>query len=65
MKKWYVIQFASVGVVTLLYAVWNLVLSEYGINLRDDIFGPALVGILVTSGILCLIMLLIKGDGEI
>jgi hypothetical protein len=65
MKKWYVIQFASVSVVSFLYAVWNAVLSEYGINLRDDIFAPALVGILVTSGILCLIMALIKEDDEI
>jgi len=29
------------------------------------IYGPILAGILVTSSILCLVMLILKGDGKI
>jgi len=60
MKKWYDIQFLIIGVISILYSVWSAVLSAYGINTHGDIFFPALLGILVTSGLLMVVMTIFK-----
>jgi hypothetical protein len=62
MKKWYSIQFLVVSMAVMLYSVWNVVFEAYGISLRADIFGPACMGTLVTSGVLFIAMTIIKGE---
>lgn len=60
MKKWYTIQFVIIAVITLLYGIWGAVLTSYGISLHAELISPLLIGILSTSGILMLLMTIIK-----
>ena len=64
-KKWYYIQFIVIGTISFLYSIWNVVLEAYGINLHSEIFGPALVGILVTSGVIMILVAIYKELKEI
>ena len=68
LKSWQFIQFIVIASLSFLYSIWNVVLNAYGINLHSEIFGPALVGILVTSGVLMILVTIYKNyinDGQI
>lgn len=60
LKNWQFIQFIIIASLSILYAIWNIVLEAYGINLHSEIFGPVLLGIFATSGILMILVMFYK-----
>lgn len=60
LKNLHTIQFIVIASLSILYAIWNVVLGGYGINLHSEIIAPALLGILVTSGMLMILVMIYK-----
>jgi hypothetical protein len=59
-KKWETAQFIIIAVITLLTAIWNgIIYNISGYTLNDNVLAVG-VGVLATSGVLAILVTMIK-----